>query len=197
MIRGLNLEQGLENTGGDLAFYKGLLQDYFKTYSHHPEKIIQLVSKGDYQLAELEAHSLKGTSHMLGFEKVYDIALQMELSLKEKDKAKFDCLIQPLSDELKIIFHDYEESDLFQENHNDYLSLKLNNEQKKLFLDRIKALLPVVKSGRYQAELMVNQLLNDYADYGLNNKLSELKALIEQLDFKEALVLIKTIQKEL
>jgi hypothetical protein len=56
---------------------------------------------------------------------------------------------------------------------------------------------PVVKAGRYQAETLVSQLLKDYADFGLNEKLSELKALIEQLEFEEALALIKTIQKEL
>jgi HPt (histidine-containing phosphotransfer) domain-containing protein len=197
MIRGLNMEQGLENTGGDLAFYKALLQDFFNTYSKHPKKIIQFVSEGDYHSAELEAHSLKGTSRMLGLEKVYDMAFQMELSLKEKDKTKFDGLIQPMKNELKILFRDYEGSDLYQESHEDYLSLKLNDEQKKIFLDRINALRPVVKAGRYQAETLVSQLLKDYADFGLNEKLSELKALIEQLEFEEALALIKTIQKEL
>jgi hypothetical protein len=134
---------------------------------------------------------------MLGLEKVYDMALQMELSLKEKDKTQFDGLIQPLKNELKILFRDYEGSDLYQESHEDYLSLKLNDEQKKIFLDRINALRPVVKAGRYQAETLVSQLLKDYADFGLNEKLSELKALIEQLEFEEALALIKTIQKEL
>ena len=197
MIRGLNMEQGLENTGGDLTFYKGLLQDFFHSYSNHPDKIIHFVSEGDYQSAELEAHSLKGTSRMLGFEMVYDIAFQMERSLKEKDKAKFDCLIQPLKKELKTLFHDYEGSDLFQESHEDYLSLKLNDEQKKIFLDRINALRPVVKAGRYQAEMLVSQLLKDYADFGLEKKLSELKSLIEQLEFDKALDFIKTIQKEL
>src|SRR6056297_4089166 len=104
MIRGLNMEQGLENTGGDLTFYRGLLKDFFDTYSNHADKIIQFVSEGDYKSAELEAHSLKGTSRMLGFEKVYDIAFQMELSLKEKDKAKFDRFIQPLKDALNVLY---------------------------------------------------------------------------------------------
>src|SRR6056297_144921 len=117
MIRGLNIEQGLENTGGDLTFYKGLLQDFFNTYSNYAAKIIQLVSKGDYQSAELEAHSLKGTSRMLGFENVYDIALQMEMSLKEKEKSKFELLVQPLKDEMKTLVHDYKGSDLFQVSH--------------------------------------------------------------------------------
>lgn len=197
MIRGLDMEQGLENTGGDLTFYKGLLQDYFKTYSKYAEKIIRLVSNGDYQSAELEAHSLKGTSRMLGFEKVYNIALQMEISLKEKDRAKFDCLVQPLKDELESLFNDFEQSDLFQESHEKYLSLKLNEQQKKIFLDKINALLPVLKAGRYEAETLVSQLLKDYADFGLNKKLSKLKFLIEHLDFEEAVVLIESIQKEL
>src|SRR6056297_506790 len=197
MIRGLNMEQGLENTGGDLTFYRGLLKDFFDTYSNHADKIIQFVSEGDYKSAELEAHSLKGTSRMLGFEKVYDIALKMELSLKEKDKAAFDLLVQPLKDELKRLFHEFEQSDLFQKSHEGYLSLKLNEQQKKTFLIRIDAMRPVVKAGRYQAEALVSQLLKDYADFGLEKKLAELKALIEQLEFDQALVLIKSIQREL
>lgn len=197
MIRGLNMEQGLENTGGDISFYIGLLQDFFNNYTNPAKKIIEFVSQGDYKSAELEAHSLKGTSLMLGFEKVYDVALKMELSLREKDNEKFDHLVQPLRDELTSLFHDFEQSELFQESHAGHLSLKLNDPEKKDLSDRLSALIPVVKAGRYQAETLVSRLLKDYADFGLEKKLSELKSLVEQLEFEEALVQIKIIQSDL
>jgi len=197
MIHGLNMEQGLENTGGDLAFYKGLLQDFFNTYSNHPEKMIRFVSKGDFSSAELEAHSLKGTSRMLGFETLYEMALQMELSLKEKDAKKFDQLIEPLKNEIETLLIDFEQSELFHQSQEQHLSLKFTDEQKQSFLDKISDLLPVVKAGRYQAETLVNQLLKDYADFGIKNRLLELKSMIEQLEYEEAFDLIKTIQKEL
>ena len=197
MIRGLNMEKGLENTGGDLNFYKSLLQDFFETYSNHTEKILRFVSQGDYKNAELEAHSLKGTSQMLGFEKIYDVALKMELSLREKDNEKFECLVHPLKNELNALLYNFKNSDLFQQNNEMHLSLKLSEQEKNTLLERLDALLPIVKAGRYQAEVIVIQLLEKYADFGLKKKLSGLKTLIEQLEFEEALVLIKTIQKEL
>ena len=197
MIRGLNMEKGLENTGGDLNFYKGLLQDFFETYSNHTEKILRFVSQGDYKNAELEAHSLKGTSQMLGFEKIHEVALKMELSLREKDNEKFECLVHPLRNELKALSYDFKHSELFQQNNEMHLSLKLNEQEKKTLFDRLNMLLPIVKAGRYQAEVIVVKLLKEYAHFGLKKKLSELKSLIEQLEFEEALVLIKTIQKEL
>ncbi|MEA1884932.1 MAG: Hpt domain-containing protein [Thermotogota bacterium] len=197
MIRGLNMEKGLENTGGDLNFYKSLLQDFFETYSNHTEKILRFVSQGDYKNAELEAHSLKGTSQMLGFEKIYDVALKMELSLREKDNEKFECLVHPLRNELNALLYDFKSSDLFQQNNELHLSLKLSEQEKSTLLERLDALLPIVKAGRYQAEVIVVKLLKKYADFGLKKKLTELKSLIEQLEFKEALGLIKTIQKEL
>jgi len=164
MIRGLNMEKGLENTGGDLNFYKGLLQDFFETYSNHTEKILGFVSQGDYKNAELEAHSLKGTSQMLGLEKIYDVALKMELSLREKDNEKFECLVHPLSNELKALLYDFKNSDLFLQNNELHLSLKLNEQEKNRLLDRLNELLPIVKAGRYQAEVIVVQLLKKYAD---------------------------------
>ncbi|MFP4460585.1 MAG: Hpt domain-containing protein [Thermotogota bacterium] len=197
MIHGLNMEKGLENTGGDLAFYKGLLQDFFDTYSNHAEKIIQFVSKGDYQAAELEAHSLKGTSRMLGFEQAYDIALKLEMSLKEKNEEMIRLLIPPLSNELKNLFWELEQSDLLKKETEEHLTLKLDEQQKRILLDQLNALRPVVRSGRYQAEELVSQLLKEYADFGLKKKLLELKTLINQLEYQKALALIKSIQKEL
>ena len=197
MISGLNMEKGLENTGGDITFYKGLLHDYFNTYTNHAEKIIEFVSQGDYKSAELEAHSLKGTSQMLGFEKIYEVALKMEMSLREKDNEKFECLVHPLKNELNALLYNFKNSDLFQQNNEMHLSLKLNEKEKKTLLDRLDALIPILKAGRYQAEVIVVQLLKEYADFGLKKKLSELKSLIEQLEFEEAIFLIKTIQKEL
>ncbi|HPF16103.1 MAG TPA: Hpt domain-containing protein [Thermotogota bacterium] len=196
MIRGLNMTKGLENTGGDLAFYKGLLQDFFDQYSDHAEKILQCVSKGEFSQAELEAHSLKGTSQMLGFEQVYTTALQMELLLKDKDEKNLCRLIAPLKDQLTTLLNDFKRSDLFIQKPEKQLSLKLSEEQKSDLLTRLNALIPVIKTGHYQAEALIVQLIKDYGNFGLKKKLSELKSMIEQLEYENAFDLIKTIQKD-
>jgi len=193
VIRRINLEKGLENTGGSLDFYKGLVQDFHHNTAH-VDKIAGLVSEGNYEAAEIQVHSLKGVSNMLGFEALSHLMSKVENALKEKDPVAFKRLIPPLREEIDHLFDELERSELLQENIEKVSHEEYNEQDKEILIEKLKQLLSMVREGRYQAEVLVSELLSRYGTFGLKKELLEVKAKIEKLDFQDAEALIKTIQ---
>jgi len=197
MIRRININKGLENTGESLELYKGLVQDFRKKYAAYADKIAGLVSEDNYKAAEIEAHSLKGVSNMLGFEYLNQLASKVEKVLREKDRAAFKRLIPSFKEAFNCLFEELDRSGLLEESKEEAPFLEYNEQNKGVLLEQLNQLFPMVREGKYQAEILVSELLSRYGTFGLKKELSELKAKIENLDFEEAEALIKTIKNRI
>lgn len=195
MIRGINTKKGIENTGGSLEFYKGLIRDFYKKHATHTDKISELVFDGNYKAAEIEAHSLKGVLCMLGIEQLNQLASKVEEALREHHMEEFNRLIQPLKKQLDRLFKEIDSSEWLYESTQESALLELDEQSRSVLLKKLSHLMTIVKEGNYRAEALVSNLLRDYAAFELKKELLELNARIEDLDFEEAIDLIKNIQK--
>ena len=180
-----------------MSFYKGLIQDFHKKYTTHADKILELVSEKNYKAAEIEVHSLKGVSNMLGIERLNKLASKVEQALREQDLTAFNRLIQPLKEELVLLFKELDGSELLYESKVESSFLEYNEQSKDNLVEKLNQLLPMVREGRYQAEVLVSNLLSNYGTFNLKKELSELKAKIEELECEDAEALIKNIRKRI
>ena len=85
-ISGIDLTDGLTNTGNDKQIFLELMKDFTK----FGQEVINEISKAekDNDIAELKRliHSLKGSTSSLGFHESYNLALQSESLLTSKGK---------------------------------------------------------------------------------------------------------------
>jgi signal transduction histidine kinase/CheY-like chemotaxis protein len=78
VIPGIDIEQGLRNTGGSLAGYFGILLDFCRDAESLPVRISEALENGDIQLYITLVHALKGAARSIGAMEIGEAAAALE-----------------------------------------------------------------------------------------------------------------------
>ncbi|MBV5310046.1 hybrid sensor histidine kinase/response regulator [Chromatium okenii] len=84
-IPGLNAEQGMARTGGNLLFYRGLLVGFYNQFHAAPTTLRSLLEQKDWETAHRLTHTLKGLAGSLGMPTVQQAAAVLEKSIRAHD----------------------------------------------------------------------------------------------------------------
>lgn len=93
-IPGVDYVTAVKRMSDNTAFYAELLRLFFN--DDPPRRVIAAFEKKDYDKAQFEAHSLKGTAANLGLTDISQIASAVFLHLKNKDFLMAEALLEDL-----------------------------------------------------------------------------------------------------
>lgn len=99
----IDLGKALEMVDGDREFLKGLLEMFV---SDCPERLLRLadaLGQGDWETVAQEAHTLKGTAGNLGFDRMRELAKELQETAKEGDKERAEELLEELGQALEAL----------------------------------------------------------------------------------------------
>jgi CheY-like chemotaxis protein len=102
-IAGIDIPTGLTRVGGNKKLFKKLLLSFRESNGNTPEKIKEALEKGDMELAERLAHTVKGVSGNFAANNLYNAAGALEVAIKDEDTSEIDHLLAAFSEELNII----------------------------------------------------------------------------------------------
>ncbi|QEL55944.1 PAS domain S-box protein [Chromobacterium paludis] len=86
-IAGLDLEQGLACLGGNIVKYRAMLGRFLDAHGGDAERLRERLGQNDAETAQRLAHTLKGSSGMLGLAAVQAAAAELEAELRLPDGA--------------------------------------------------------------------------------------------------------------
>ena len=84
-IVGLDVRSGLRHAGGKAAFYSQLLQRFASDFAAFAKLVESMLTKGDWEGAAREAHTLKGLAASLGASELQPRAGALELAARAHD----------------------------------------------------------------------------------------------------------------
>lgn len=105
----LNLERGLASTGGDLALYIELLDMFCLTHGDDGNILRMHLAAGDLPALKKRAHSLKGSSGLLGADELHGGCTELEAAIRSgNDPATIAPLVQDLSARLDQLLTEWQ-----------------------------------------------------------------------------------------
>ncbi len=102
-LPGIDIKTGIKRLDGNQELYLQLLLNYPIKYAIHVEDIRKAIESDDIGTAERLAHTLKGVAANLSFDKVYDVARNLEQALVNQAGEEIDGLLNALADELEKV----------------------------------------------------------------------------------------------
>ena len=99
LVPGLDSQQGLQRVGGDLGFYRRLLDQFLSQYRSQPSAVLSALERGDWAETIRFAHTLKGLAATLGMNAIATAAAELEQMAHKSDpgsRERLQRLIEPL-----------------------------------------------------------------------------------------------------
>jgi len=93
-IAGIDAETGLERLGGNAELYLSLLQDFVRQQGTSDQNIRKALSEDDLDLAEREAHTVKGVAANLGMDALRTVAADLEAAIPTADKSDVSNILE-------------------------------------------------------------------------------------------------------
>ena len=169
-IPGVDVEAGLNNSGGSETVYLDILADFCRDAQNRIDKIFAALYSGDTRLFITHVHALKGAARSIGAMRVGDDAADLEESAAGADVESVKYKTSELGGTLRILLQDIEtvvqKASETNETASDLASLQLELLTAALADMNIEA---------------VNKLLLEYANLPLDNKTRGTIAEVEEL----------------
>jgi CheY-like chemotaxis protein/HPt (histidine-containing phosphotransfer) domain-containing protein len=84
-IEGVDVAGGLTRVAGNKRLYRSLLVQFATKQADSPAQISTAIEKGDRELAERIAHTVKGVAGNLGIGSIFDAAKKLESAIRKGD----------------------------------------------------------------------------------------------------------------
>ena len=105
----LNLERGLASTGGDMALYIELLDMFCLTHGDDGNILHRHLAEGELPALKKRAHSLKGSSGLLGADDLHASCNELEAAIRSGlDVGTIAPLVQDLSARLDQLLNEWQ-----------------------------------------------------------------------------------------
>ena len=92
-IEGLDTRSGLRRAGGKAPLYRSLLARFARDFDNFQADYEQLLAAGQWDVAERQAHTLKGLAASLGAVAVQPLAEKLERAAKTKSREKTELVL--------------------------------------------------------------------------------------------------------
>lgn len=86
-VEGIDLDGGLKRVAGNKRLYRDLLAQFAQKQGDAETQISEALRKGDRQLAERVAHTVKGVAGNIGITQIQSAAARVEKAIRENDLA--------------------------------------------------------------------------------------------------------------
>lgn len=100
----IDVESGLQNVAGNKKLYKKLLKQFCEDFNGFETSLAANLAQGELEKCERQVHSLKGVSGNIGAVELYELAKQLEQSIKDCDQKNYQQLQKALADALNRAF---------------------------------------------------------------------------------------------
>lgn len=102
-IAGIDTEDGLARSGGNVALYRDLLRRFAQGHRGAVQAISKALERGDTSEADRVAHTLKGVSGNIGAREVHELAGRFRRVLEQGDEAQMKELLAKLGAQLGAV----------------------------------------------------------------------------------------------
>jgi len=93
-IANIDLDGGLKRVAGNRKLYRDLLGQFAQKQGDAAAQIAEALQRGDRQLAERVAHTVKGVAGNIGIKQIQSAAARVEKAIRENDPAINDLLAE-------------------------------------------------------------------------------------------------------
>jgi len=198
-LPGLDIADAMDRLVGNVGLFLSLLKMISDDYPKYLSSLSVAFSSGDFELAAREAHTIKGVAGNLSMVDIYNLAIQLELMLKEGRT-------EHIEDQLSILRNKFEEivssvlilevlnkkieADSQMVGHPSENTTDLNSKNLRQYLIKLDGLLSVndMKAKKLATEVVTYLSNTDTSDY-----FEELKSHVDALDFVPARLSLKKI----
>jgi HPt (histidine-containing phosphotransfer) domain-containing protein len=183
---------GLINAMNDMALYHSLLKDFRSGHGKDPEKIKAALDAGDYHTARRLAHTLKSTSNLIGAKNLGGAALSIEDAITEHDAVPTREMWEELEKEYNAVMAELERSIPAEPPGRAYGEGELDIKGALVLMRKLE---PLLKTNNGDSLNLLDDIAEILGPAGEES--GKLIALIENLDFPEALELFKQIREKI
>lgn len=188
-IDGINAEEGLMRTQGNIELYLKLLGRFTKTQKNFIESFTEAAEKNDFQLAERLAHTLKGVAGNIGAAEVYDLCSVLEEQSQKMSVKKES--IDNVELALDAIFTSIAEYVLEDEKGAKGISIS------KSEIDvHLQNLIKKLKEFDIEANEIVEFFMSSSDSHKLKGAFKPIASALEKYDFEKALQFALEIQRK-
>jgi two-component system sensor histidine kinase/response regulator len=194
---GIMVKSGLAGVGGNARLYRDILIRFYKDYLNATKQIKNALAKGDIELAQRLAHTIKGVSGSIGAQELYKSARELEASIQHGHFAEikgflndFDNALAKVLNSLKSLARIKTESEKGK--------MKKGKADSRKLLALLSKIEPYVQKRKpKQCKVAMEEIVDlswpdEYAP-----DLANLGRLIERYKFKEAQEILKSIIRKL
>ncbi len=187
-IAGLNTDEALQRVNQNVDLFENILKKFYKNNQHITTQLRDVVTKGEFEVAERLAHTLKGVSGNLSAIILYAQAQEIEKSVKQKDVTGFEAKIPALEIELKRLFKEIERE----------ITVEKEVEDQRFDERALRVLLPKMKALLNRKSPKSKKMLAEFKQAGLeDNYQSQLETALSSYKFDDALVILEKIKTTL
>ena len=196
-IQGIDLQAGLNRTGGNKKLYRNLLIKFYQTQQIACEEIQAALEKKDNELAQRLAHTVKGVAGNIGATEVQEAAETVEMLIKKNTLENFPDALKELNGKLDITLVDLKtiaETDQ-QENEKDSNKQEGTANQLKDFLNDLEPLLKKRKPKPCKEKM--EEISNFTWSDDFAGVLKALNQQIAKYKFKEAMITLSKLTEQI
>ncbi|MFC1650882.1 PAS domain S-box protein [Candidatus Latescibacterota bacterium] len=192
---GIDVEAGIKRVGGNRKLYRDLLLKFRTNYTETVDNIQSAMDKGDIELAQRLAHTVKGVSGNISADDLHKKATALDADLKKGGTDKFESLLSAFDATLKSLFSATEI--LIEKDKGVEISSNQGTRERKINVPKVTQLLNSIKSLLEDDDTAALAVLDDmneelsgsYAE----NELKKIKKMMGQYDFEGALEIVETL----
>ncbi|MCP4116138.1 MAG: response regulator [Desulfobacteraceae bacterium] len=102
-LAGIDIQAGLENVGGNRAFYRKILPEFLRINQNTVSDIHSAVENADMETAGRLAHTLKGMAGNIGADDLYQSVTVLETAFRNEDLDRAGPLLDDVSRDLSMV----------------------------------------------------------------------------------------------
>jgi PAS domain S-box-containing protein len=185
IIAGIDTEAGVARIGGNVTSYRKLLQKFVLNQANAIDDIGAAIANKDNEVAVRAAHTLKGVGGSIGATALQGLGTELEASLIKNPEADVESLLGRTGAELERIV--------------DAINGALAGAEKPTaalspfpadYSERLQVLTAQIEQYDSEATDTLDQLIGEVGDPDVNLHLQKLRALVNQYEYDEAMVIV-------
>lgn len=187
----LNVEEAISRLGGNQKLYRKLIRIFHDSSENVIEEIQKMIFSGNVGAVETVAHTLKGTAGNIGAQNVYVAAANFESEIRANGLGCAKELLEPLNAALKEALNSI--ADFIK---NDCpIEIQPCNLSPEMLKPKLAELEYLLKSSDISAVELSDEFVCFKGNTLLEDRLREMKALIDEFDYDKALLIVNEINK--
>ncbi len=184
----LDIDWGVQRTGGDLALYIKLMGNFIQNHKTDNQRIRDCLQQKDFEQLQRILHTLKGVGGNIGAQKLANNAKQLEKLIKAEKITEFEAAIDSIERDWQQLIETMEQ--WLESRQRKTYEVDLEDYSKDEILQRFEELLKEGDSRSLKCYGKVETLL---ATGDNHESLKQLEQSIEDYDFDQALTVYRKI----